>query len=252
MTPLDAAHAAMEASPEEAGPRLAFYARLAEAELSVLLDGEPVGDRARPLILETGEGRFAFAFDLAERLASFAEGPAPFLALSGRRLAGLLAGEGVGLALNAGVAPSSFFLDAAGVDWLAATLADPAERRAVLPGAVHPPGALPPQLLTALDARLRALALRPAAAHLVEAEGAEGRRLTLALTGLPEEAEAATAAAIGEAVRLSGLEAGTLDIAFLPKGSEAARRIASLGIAIELPEPEAPGQVAPDAPPRLR
>ena len=51
MTPLDRAHAAMEAAPEDAAARLAFYARVADAELVLVLDGPAAGDRVRPRLL---------------------------------------------------------------------------------------------------------------------------------------------------------------------------------------------------------
>ena len=44
-TPLDQAHAAMEAAPEDDAARLRFFERLADSELFILLDKEPEGDR---------------------------------------------------------------------------------------------------------------------------------------------------------------------------------------------------------------
>ena len=105
-------------------------------------------------MFDTSEGRFVLAFDREERLATFAEGPAPYAALSGRSIAKMLHGQEIGLGLNLGVAPSSQLFSAEAVTWLASTLAWGPEERDARPVELAPPGTLPEALLTALDARL--------------------------------------------------------------------------------------------------
>lgn len=78
MTPLDQAHAAMDAAPDDDAARLAFHDRLASAELYLLLIAEPEGDAPLdPRLFETTQGSFVLVFDRVERLAEFAEGSAP-------------------------------------------------------------------------------------------------------------------------------------------------------------------------------
>ncbi|MFP4449939.1 MAG: SseB family protein, partial [Rhodosalinus sp.] len=154
-TPLDRAHAAMEAAPEDEARRRAFYDRLALSELHVLLDEEPAGDSLSPRVFPLAEGPVVLAFDLEERLAAFAGGPAPYAALSGRALARMLAQEGLGLGLNLD-SPSAILLPAGTMTWLAAQAAEPPRAMTERPVALHPPGALPEGLLAALDARLSA------------------------------------------------------------------------------------------------
>ncbi|RMD94519.1 MAG: SseB family protein, partial [Alphaproteobacteria bacterium] len=109
-TPLDRAHAAMAAAPENEAARLAFYRRLADAELFVMLREEPQGAEIEPEVFEVAGVPHVLAFDTEARLADFAARPAgspvAHVALSGRTLARLLAAQGVGLGLNLGVRAS--------------------------------------------------------------------------------------------------------------------------------------------------
>ena len=70
-TPLDAAHAAMQAAPEDAAPRLRFFETLADAELFLMLTQEAQGETLSPETFEVEEGRFVLAFDREDRLAAF-------------------------------------------------------------------------------------------------------------------------------------------------------------------------------------
>ena len=117
-TPLDTDHAAMEAAPEDNARQLRFYQRLAESELYLLLTDEPQGDDISPEIFDVADGRFVLAFDRADRLAQFAGRAVPYVALPGRVLAQMLAGQGVGLGLNLDVAPSAMLIPAEAVAWL--------------------------------------------------------------------------------------------------------------------------------------
>ncbi len=257
-TPLDAAHAAMDAAPDDDAARLRFYDRLAGAELLLLLAAEPDGDAVTPEVFEVEGASFVLVFDTEERLSAFTGRISPYAALSGRALAEMLAGQGVGLALNPDVAPSSFLMPADAVAWLAETLGErPAEVEA-RPTRVFAPGGLPDVLLTALDAKLASaggLARHAWLAGVAYDGGREGHVLAFVDT-LPG-AEPGLARAVGEALTFSGIEAGELDVAFFRASDPVMARLAKVGLRFDIPEPEAaPGPAAPgmdpDRPPRLR
>ena len=249
-TPLDRAHARAEATGDPAD-RLAFWERLAEAELSLLLDAETAGDTVTPRLFEVEGASYALAFDLAHRLSAFA-GAAPTATLSGRALARLLAAESLGLGLNLDDAPSAQLIEPASVAWLAATLAEAPVEDAARIEEVGPPGALPDRLLTALDAKLPLMAGLARAAYLagVRYEGGARSHVLAFLDAVPG-AEPDLARAVNEALVFTGLDAGTLDVTFVRAAQPLSAALARHGLRIELPEPvrAAPD---PDAPPRLR
>lgn len=260
-TAIDLAHRAQTADPEDAALRLRLYERILDAELLLVLEAEPVGDRMSPVALDLAEGRFVLAFDRDERMADFLGEPAPFAALSGRRTVGLLAGQGMGLALNLG-AESATILAPDAVDWLAGMAAEGPVETVLGRGAgavrfVRPDA--PAALLSALGPKLAAMADRATAAHLVEAHYADGSaRLLLVLAGTPEADRGGIAAAIAEAVRFSGPEGVGIDVVFLEPGMPRYEAAARTGIRLELPRPAAraaaqagPG-TDPARPPRLR
>jgi hypothetical protein len=260
-TLLDAAHAAMEAAPGSDAARLRFYERLADGELMLLLADEAEGETIAPRVFDLGEeGRFVLVFDREDRLSAFAGGPAPYAALPGRALAGMLAGQGIGLGVNLDVAPSSILIPSDAVDWLAATLAQAPAEIAARPDELHPPRGLPETVLTALDARLaRAAGLASTAllAGVIYEGGARGHML--AFVGAAPGAEPALARAVGEALTFSGVEAGSLDVAFFGPEEPIVARLERCALRFDLPEPEAPARPAPVAPgsdpgkpPRLR
>lgn len=261
-TDLDRLHAAMEATPAEDAARLAFYDRLADAELFLLLAGEPSGDTIAPALFDLEEGRFALAFDTEERLAAFAEGPAPYAALPGRVVAQMLAEQRLGLGLNLAVAPSATLLPAEALDWLVGALRQTPVESAARPVAYRPPAGVPEALLAALDAkfaRLGGLALR---AHLVTVtwEGG-GQGHLLAIEEARPGAESALAKAVSEALVFAGIDAGALDVTFLSTADPALAPIARQALTFDLPaavaetaqvlSPAAPG-TDPARPPRLR
>ena len=153
-TPLDQAHAAMAAAPDDDAARLRFYERLADSELFLLLDNPPTASTIDPRHFDTDEGRFVLAFDREDRLAEFANGPAPYAALSGRAITQLLDGQNIGVALNPEVAPSATVIPAEALDWLRATLDHNATATQGRASAVHPPGGVPDRRMTSLDAKL--------------------------------------------------------------------------------------------------
>jgi hypothetical protein len=260
MTPLDHAHAAMEAAPADDAARLRFYDRLAGSELFLLLEDEADGDRIRPQVFPVEGQNFVLVFDREERLTEFVGAQAPYAALSGRRLAEMLVGQGIGLGLNLGVAPSSILIEAGSVDWLAETLSEAPEEVEERAQEITAPAGLPEALLTALDARLAAAEGMARMAYLVGTVYAGGRRghLMAFVDPLPG-AEPALARAVAAALTFSGIEAGTLDVGFFRAADPVAARLARVGLRFDLPEAPksepmagtAPG-MNPDAPPRLR
>ncbi len=259
-TPLDRAHAAMEAAPQEDGARLRFYERLADVELFVLLEKEAEAGRIAPETFATSEATYVLVFDTEARLAEFVGRAAPYAALSGRTIATMLQGQGLGLAVNPDVAPSSILIPDSALSWLAETLAHvPDEVEARIAEFTAPTG-LPEKLITALDAKLSAAAGLAKMAYLVGTVYDNGNRShMLGLIGALPVAQSSLARAVGEALTFSGIEAGALDVGFFDASDPVAAQLARAGLRFDLPELEAPKvhqQVAPgsdpDKPPMLR
>ena len=122
-TPLDIAHGAMDAAPEDDAARLKFYERLADSEMFLLLTKEAIGDQISPEIFDLGDASFVLVFDREERLSAFVGKAAPYVALSGRVVAQMLTGQGIGLGVNLEVAPSQMLIPPEAVVWLCETLA---------------------------------------------------------------------------------------------------------------------------------
>lgn len=258
MTALDASHAAMTAAPDDDGLRLAFYARLAEVELSLILDRDVAGETIEPRVFTLASGPVVAAFDSEERLAAFAGTRVAYAALPGRRLIGLLAGQGLGLGLNLGVGPSAFLMPSDAVDWLAATLANGPKEAAGRIVELLPPSGMPDAVLTSFDRKLARAAGLASFACLAKVVYDDGRRgHLLALIDTQEGARAALAAELGEALTFSGIDAGEIDLVFLAASDPVSARLARVGLRFDLPEavardaPKPPG-TDPDTPPRLR
>ncbi|WP_299815206.1 SseB family protein [uncultured Jannaschia sp.] len=251
MTPIDEAHLRAEtAGTDEA--RLAFYERLAEAELHLLLQSSDK-ETMSPRLLDFEGARYAFAFDLPDRLEAFA-GEAATATLSCRQLARMLASERLGLALNLEDAPSAQLLPPEAIDWLLRTLSHaPAEEERRV-STITPPGNLPELLLVALDSKLRLAAGLARQAYLVGVTYTDrSRSHMLGIVDPVPGAEPDLARAVSEALIFSGLDAGSLDVTFLRASQPFAATLARHGLRIDLPDPPATGPVrAPDAPPRLR
>lgn len=243
-TRLDAAHRAMQADLDDDAARLAFYEKLADGELFLLLKVEPKGDHLDPEVLEldaeSGEpDRYVLAFDREDRLATFVEGPAPYAALPGRVIAAMMAGSGLGLGVNLG-APSSILIPPAAVDWLAETLGPVPEEVEGQVRALEPPTGLSDRVITGLSEKLASAAGIARAATLVRAQyDDDSTGLVLAFAGAPEPAQPALARAAQEAMTFSGLEE-RLDVAFFAPGDPALERIDRVGIRFEIPEVETP------------
>lgn len=234
-TALDTAHAAMEAAPEDDTLRLRFFERVADAEFFVLLEAEPEGDQINPVLTENN----LLAFDRAERLAAYAGGSAAYVALSGRAIVEMLDGQGLGLAINLGVAPSETLLDPAALDWLRDTLAHkPGEVEARI-DRVLPPKGLPEVLIEAIDAKLATATAMAAGAYLVGVEHAGGGRgHVLAFVGATDRARDALVRAASEALIFSGIEAGAMDVGFFAPDDPVVEKLARVGLRFDLPQGE--------------
>lgn len=261
MTPLDLAHAAMLAEAEDDATRLRFYDRLIGTELVLLLESEAEGEVLTPRVFDLEDGPVVLAFDSEERLARFSGGISAYAALPGRVVARMLAGQGLGLGLNLGVAPSSMLLPPEAMSWLASTLDATPEQTQGLPVAFLPPAEVPPALVKALEGKLALAAPILSAALLAAARYDDGRTgFLLALVGAPDEAEEPLARACAEAMVFCGLDQGTLDVTFCPAGDGLLRAVAPFAVELRFPEPPAPEEPAapkppgsdPDRPPILR
>jgi type III secretion system (T3SS) SseB-like protein len=260
MTPLDLAHADMQAEPDNDALRLRFYERLSESELFLLLEAEPVDDIAKPMIFPFEEQQYALVFDREERLVEFSQAPTPYVSLSGRMIAQMLNGQGIGLGVNLSVAPSSMLLPEDAVTWLAETLSVTPEQTQARPVAVYPPGSVPETLLRSLDTKLAAMAGMAKAAYLAEVDyEAVPRGHIIVFVDAIEQAQTAIISAVSEAMTFSGVDAGTLDVLFLRSSDPMCAQLAKVALRFDLPdllEPkaqtiEAPGS-NPDKPPKLR
>lgn len=249
MTPLDIAHAAMEAAPDDGAARMQFYERLADGELFLLLTEEAEGENISPELFDVADGRFVLVFDREDRLAQFAGRPAPYAALSGRALAQMLAPQGIGLGLNLDVAPSSFLVPSQAVVWLAETVAHAPDEVEARIDEVNAPTGLPETLIAALDTKLATSAGLASSAYLVGVTYAQGARgHMLAFVDATDAARGALAKAAGEALTFSGIEAGAMDVGFFASSDPVAAKLARVGLRFDLPEPAQPQTLTPSAP----
>jgi len=249
MTPLDAAHAAMDRDETDEASRLRFFDCLADGEFLLLLEEEPQGDDLKPRVFPLESGPVVLIFDLEERMAEFTGGVSPYAALPGRVIAQVLAGQGIGLGVNLGVAPSQMILPPEALDWLSGMLDGAPEETEDVPELFSAPWSLPQDLLAALKAKL-ARAKGLAAFALLAGVTYRGNRKghMLAVVGASEAAEPALARAIREALVFSGLEAGVLDVTFPPPEADTIRRMLPVAYRIDIPAPSTEGRATPVAP----
>ncbi|MBT9384901.1 SseB family protein [Pseudooceanicola sp. CBS1P-1] len=259
ITPLDLAHAAMDAAPEDDTARLRFYERLADSELFLLLGAEAAGQSATPELFPVEDVNFVLLFDREERLAAFTGRISPYVALSGRAIAEQLAGQGVGFAVNLDT-PSAILIPPEAVSWLAETIGHAPEEVEAQIEAFHPPHGLPETLITALDTKLALAAGLADCAFLAGTEDDKGRRShMLAFIDAVPGAEGSLAKAASEALTFSGIEAGQMDVGFFRAADVHAGALARVGLRFDLPEAPKPQEVTriapgsdPEKPPILR
>lgn len=258
MTDLDQAHAVMDAAPDDDAARLRFYERLADTELFMLLGAEATEDHVTPELFDIEGQRFALVFDREERLSQFVGRVAPYAGLPGRALVQMLAGQGIGLALNPDVAPSAMLIPSEAVDWLVATLSHAPDETEARLSELSPPRGLPEAVITALDRKLAIAAGLARSAYLAAATYEDGARgHVLAFVDATAGAEQALANAASEALTFSGIEAGVMDVLFVRASDPLAAHLARVGLRFDLPEPATPQMpgapgMDPDRPPRLR
>ncbi len=258
-TPLDTAHALMEATPDDAAQRLRFFERLADSELFLLLQGSAAGDSLSPEVFEVDGAKYVLVFDREERLSDFVEGSAHHATLSGRVIAKMLAGQEIGLGVNLGVAPSSILLPAEAMAWLADMLENAPVEVMARPVSVEAPLGVSQAMLEAIDTKLASAAGLAEAAYLVTAELEEDRRgLMLAIIDALPAAQGALAKAVGEVVMFGDENGDGLDVAFFAASEPICATLAKVGLRFELPKreaeahaPAAPGR-DPSNPPILR
>jgi len=252
MTPLDDAHAAMMDNPEDDAARLRFYRRLADTTLFLLLTREPESDGAPldPEILEIDNkeaaniDRYALVFDTEERLAAFASSykndALPYAALPGRVIAGALAGQGVGLALNLDTAISSILLPDQALDWLTDTLAaEPEPGEGTLIG-IAPPVGLPDGLIEGLEEKLVSAAGLASHAVFVKGSYSDAREgWLLAFIDARPGSEPALARATHEALIFSGTDLAAVDVAFFAANDPICEHLDHMGLRYEFPDPDA-------------
>lgn len=258
-TEIDIAHARMEEDPENDQARLQFYERLADSELFLLLAEETTGETLKPEVFPVEDQSFVLVFDRPDRLAEFVGKPAPYAAMSGRALAGMVAGQGISLGLNLEVAPSAMLLPAEAVDWLVSVLGAGPQTAEARPVEILPPARLPDTVIAGLDRKLATTGGLARFAWLARVVYDTGIRAdVLAFVDAVPGAEQALAAAIGEALTFSGVEAGMLDVIFLQSSDPIAAQFAKVGFRFDLPAPVArsngpkPPGMDPNSPPKLR
>ncbi len=248
-TPLDRAFAA--AGGDAADGRVVDA--LLNAEMLLLLEAPATGDTLRPVLLELEAGRTALAFDTETRLADFGAG-ADFVQLPGRTLAEMLAGSGVNLAVNPGVAPSELFHDAAALEWMVQMGQAEAQAAEARISGLGAPRAASEALIAALDAKLAALAPLLSEAWLMGARHADGSdRLLLVLAergsdapragrafdAADEARRRAVSLAASESARLAAPEGPELDAVFAAPEEPLLETARRHGLGFELPEPKA-------------
>lgn len=262
MTPLDLAHATMEEDSDDDAARLRFYERLAESELFLMLEQDEPGaeDQVTPELFDLGNARYVLVFDREERLASFSGEATPYVALSGRSVASMLAGQDIGLGVNLDVAPSSILLPHEAVAWLNEMLGNAPETAEARVLEAYPPKGLPEQVIKAIDAKLATAMGLAHAAYLVAVTYEGGRKgHMLCFVDAVPQARDALAKAASEALVFSNIEAGTMDVSFLQSADKIVEQFERVGLRFDLPQmqqpvtqsTDAPG-MDPDKPPKLK
>jgi hypothetical protein len=210
---------------------MAFYRALANAELFLLLEAEAVGEVMTPRAFDLAEGPVLLAFDSEERLAGFAGGAVAYAALPGRVIATQLAGQGLSLGLNLGSgAASEVILPPEALNWLLTML----DQKAPEPLEARVAGLLPPSVPTEVMVALATAVMGAARGYLVGvryAGGGQGQMLVL--VGVDGAAEEKVARAVTEAMAFSGVDAGSLDVAFLGERDAMLARLTGVALVIE-------------------
>lgn len=259
---LDTAFLGMQSGQEADAFR--YYQILAKTPLFLVLDHEAEDETITPRLFDLQSGAMVLAFETEDRLAAWAAdtglGTLPYAMLPGRIIAQQLAPLNVALGLNFGAA-SQTILPSDAMEWLSQMLDVAPEPVQARIDQVLPLGSVPAALLAALDLAMTGAAGLASAAYLALARyqsGGQGH--IVAICGAAPQAEPALTRAIAEALVFAGLEAGALDVTFVPSGSKLADILAHLGHRITIPDltladapPPRPAPGAdPTKPPRLK
>ena len=267
-TNLDRAHEQMQLRPDDDALRARFMSLLADCELFLPLKKEPKGDEIAPELLDLEGGTYLSAYDSEERLSqgcqNAGEGGVPYIALSGRILARMLAGSQVGLALNLNVAPSSMLLSNDMMRWVNEVLDHAPETAQGHIASLHSPRQFAGSFLDVLSAKLVFSASLAQAFWLCRVVYKSGEEAdVLAILGAEARVEEALAKAVQEAVLLAGEGDTVLDVLFLTGDEPLVAALERLGERLiferseEAPNtpqntfPTPPGR-DPDKPPILR
>jgi len=259
LTPIDHAHFSMTSEENNPVARLEFYERISDAELFILLENEPAGETIEPRIFPVEGEKYVLVFDREERLAEFSGSIVPYAALSGRALAGMLAGQGIGLGVNLDVAPSSILIPPVAVKWLATMSgAEPVEEQDT-PLEFGSPHQIPEAVLKSLDTKLVMTGALAKSAYLVSTRYKSGHRgHLLGFVDAVDGSQLTISRSVAEALVFSGVELGAIDVAFFARHDPVCAKLAKVGLRFDLPEhsadarkPKAPG-MDPENPPRLR
>ena len=258
-TQLDKAHSEMKSDENDKSLRLGFYGRIIEAELLLFLEKEPTGADISPQSFAIEGGQFVTVFDTDERLVEFANDTAPYIAMSGRAIVGMLRGKGIGIGLNLGVAPSSFLMSSEAVDWLAGVLSNVPDPRMDQPAKIQAADSFPSELIETIGSSLKSASGLAGSAYLVQVSYLDGGSgYMVAVIEAQSQAQPAIGQSINDALVFSGAEIGNLDVGFFSETDPVFSQIKDVGTLIEIPRPAkrqkkqpAPG-MDPDSPPRLR
>lgn len=248
-TLLDEKHALMQKAPDDASARLGFFEALAASEIYVLLKGDPAQETVTPRTFDTEDGTFVLAFDTEDRLTKFTGEPTPYAAFPGRALAGMLAQQNVGLALNPEVAPSAIVLGSDAMAWLEDVLREGPAAMEARPTQFLPPTGLPEALLRAIDNRLARAAGLASHAFLVSAAyDARERAYVLGVIDAVEQAQSALASSVNEALVFADTPDVQFDVAFLDATDPVVKTLERVGLRFDVPDLEIEAGARPAAP----
>ena len=256
-TRIDLAFEAMSADGDSQTHRMAFFEAVADAELIILLKEQALEMVLNLENLESAGKTFAVVFDTDGRLAEYASATAHYAALPGRKLVKMLAGQGVGIALNPGVAPSSYLIAPQAVEWLASVVREEPEGVEQRIISVGPPASSTSALVTALDRKFSSfegMAKQAVLASVVYLNGEHGN--IVAFVDPIRDAETALAQAVYDVLKFNSAS-GNWSVGHFASSSSISTMLTKKGLVFDLPkarEPKsrsAPGS-DPDNPPRLR
>ncbi|WBU62937.1 SseB family protein [Paracoccus aerodenitrificans] len=251
MTPLDALCEAPFHELSDAA-RARVLNRLADTEIFVALEAEPVEDRITLRLFDLAEGQMAIASDAEDRLAGFFGAAIAYAAMPGRVLAAMLAEENLTLMVNPG-APSEMLLEPATLRWLAEILSTSLDEEQSGPARLSAPSpAMVAALAEPLASRLADMVGLVESAALVSAEwqdGAEGHLVVI--DGAGPDHRSRIAKAVAELIAFLPPLPSACDVAFDLPLPETALILRVEHAAEEPSAPRAPGS-DPDKPPILR